>query len=90
MDIYLIVGVVGAFITLIAFVLNQFGKLDEKQFSYDLLNLVSSTMLLVYALHSMVIPFIITNIVWALVSLRDVVIYLIKKEPRKKRGHRIS
>jgi fluoride ion exporter CrcB/FEX len=90
MDIYLVVGVLGAFITLTAFVLNQFGKLDEKQFSYDLMNLISSTMLLTYALHSMVVPFIITNVVWGLVSLRDVVIYLIKKEPRKKRGYRIS
>jgi len=88
MDIYLILGVLGACITLTAFVLNQFGKLDEKQFSYDLLNLVSSLMLLTYALNSMVIPFIITNVVWGLVSLRDVVLYLLRKEPRKKKALR--
>lgn len=80
MDIYLILGIVGALMTLTAFILNQIGKLDEKQLTYDLLNTVSSILLLTYALHGMIIPFIITNAVWLAVSLHDVLMALIRKE----------
>lgn len=80
MDIYLIVGIVGALVTLVAFILNQIGKLDEKQLTYDVLNTASSMLLLIYALHGMIIPFIITNTVWLAVSLHDVLMTLIRKE----------
>lgn len=79
MDIYLVIGVAGAVLTLVAFVLNQAGKLDEKHVAYDAMNLISSGMLLVYALHSTLIPFIITNLVWGAVSAFDVVRFLVKR-----------
>lgn len=68
-----IFGIVGAAIILVAFILNQTNKLSNDNFYYDLLNFVGSFLLVIYAIVTGAIPFLILNSVWAVASLRDVI-----------------
>lgn len=70
-----IVGIVSAFLTLTAFVGNEYGKLTAESIWYDALNFVASIGLLVYAAHLGALPFMVVNSVWALVAGFDVVKY---------------
>ena len=72
MDITTIVGVTGAFIILVTFMLNQSGKLSAESRSYDIANAAGSLILVTYAFMLNSIPFIILNGVWFVVSLKDV------------------
>lgn len=76
MDLNLIIGVAGAAIVLIAFLLNESGKLNSEDFQYDLLNLIGSILLLIYAFNLNSLPFIIVNLIWGGFSLKDVIKYL--------------
>jgi len=73
-DPYFILGTIGAALILIAFSMNQFKKWNTEDFMYDLTNLLGSIFLVIYAINGKVWPFIILNSVWALVSLKDLVI----------------
>ncbi|MCL9971926.1 MAG: hypothetical protein NBV63_00770 [Candidatus Pacebacteria bacterium] len=73
MDTTTLIGVVGAGIILVFFVLNQTKVLDIDNFWYDLGNTVGSGLLVYYAVLLGSIPFIILNVVWMLFSLKDVV-----------------
>ena len=66
-----LIGVIGALLILVCFVANELNKLNKHSIWYDTGNIVGSILLLVYAylLHSW--PFLVLNIVWALVALRD-------------------
>lgn len=79
MNTTLIIGVVGASIILIAFLLNQLNIWRNDTFGYDLANLVGSLVLIYYSMLLDSIPFIILNSVWAFFSLKDVVKYLISQ-----------
>jgi hypothetical protein len=73
MDLSTIVGVVGATIILVSFLLNQFGKWSAESRSYDLANAIGSIILVSYAVLLGSVPFMILNSVWFVVSFRDVV-----------------
>jgi hypothetical protein len=77
MDTTLAIGVIGAGIILIAFLLNQMNIWRNDTFGYDFANLVGSLVLIYYAVLLDSIPFMILNAVWALFSLKDVLKYLI-------------
>ena len=66
-----LIGVIGALLILVCFVGNELNKLDKHSVWYDAGNIIGSILLLIYAylLHSW--PFLVLNIVWALVALRD-------------------
>jgi len=72
-EIIQIIGSVGAFLILVAFILNQTHKWSPQHFSYDFTNLVGSALLVWYAFLLKSTPFIILNLVWVVVSLRDVI-----------------
>lgn len=74
-----IIGVLGATLILIAFLLNQTNKLSNQNVIYDLINFVGSGLMVVYAILLNSLPFLILNIVWAGFSLKDVVKYLMRK-----------
>lgn len=84
----LIIGIIGAFICLFAFILNQTGKLSADSFTYDFLNTICSLFLLIYALDIMSWPFIITNTIWGLFSLMGVVQYLSSQGKSKRKRRR--
>lgn len=79
MDMTLVIGVVGATLILIGFVANELGKLNARSLRYDLINLLGSLLLLWYGLQLAAWPFVILNTIWALVSLRDVILGLARK-----------
>ena len=71
-----ILGIVSALLALSAFVANEYGSLSAESFWYDFMNFVSGVGLFIYAYHAGVVPFMLTNSIWAVVSGIDVVKYL--------------
>ena len=69
--IILAVGFIGAFLILIAFILNQMKKWDDGSFIYDFTNCIGSLLLVIYGVLGRTWPFVVLNGVWFLVSLRD-------------------
>ncbi|TSC86131.1 MAG: hypothetical protein G01um10148_637 [Parcubacteria group bacterium Gr01-1014_8] len=80
-----ILGIASALLTLSAFIANEYGKLKAESFWYDFINFVSGVGLFVYAYDQGVVPFMLTNSVWAAVSGIDVVKYLLGHKGLKKR-----
>ncbi len=85
-------GITGAALILIAFVLNQQRILDDDDIGYDLCNLAGGTLLIFSAYHLHSLPFLLLNGVWTLVSLKDVLVDLgyisagkTKVYPKKRR-----
>lgn len=68
-----LIGILGAAIILVFFILNQSGKLSRDSWQYDLGNVVGSGFLVGYALLIDSWPFVILNAVWLLVSLKDLI-----------------
>jgi nicotinamide riboside transporter PnuC len=73
------IGIIGATIILVLFLLNQFNKLKNNNIWYDGGNFVGSVLLAIYAVLLNSTPFLILNFIWAVFSLRDVVKYFYKK-----------
>ncbi len=67
------IGSLGATLILIAFVLGQLHVWNDTYFIYDLLNLVGSIFLVIYAWQGNSWPFLVLNSVWGIVSAKDVV-----------------
>ena len=79
-----LIGVVGAGVILIAFVLNETKKLSSESIVYDGANFLGGVLLSIYAYQLQSYPFLVLNIIWLLVSLRDAVTYL-KSKTHKRR-----
>jgi hypothetical protein len=79
MDLTTLMGTIGALIILGTFILNQTGTWKAENFYYDLANFVGSAILFVYAMFIRSYPFVVVNIVWMAVSVRD--IYNTLKKP---------
>jgi hypothetical protein len=77
-----ILGIGSALLALVAFVGNEYGKMKASNFWYDALNFLSAVGLFVYAYTEWVVPFMITNSVWAFVSGMDVIRYFQKRRKR--------
>lgn len=73
MDFITSIGAIGATMILIAFALNQLHKWKEDYFIYDLFNFIGGTLMVIYALILESWPFAVLNLVWAILSLRDVI-----------------
>lgn len=80
MDIVTVLGILGAFLILIGFTMNQLGIWKTTSFSYDCINLAGGLVLVVYAFLISSLPFIILNTVWTLVALRDVILFFLRKK----------
>ena len=72
-DIYLLIGIIGAVLIVVVFLLNQIKVIDRDDLSYDLSNFIGAVLLIIYAWSLRSYPFIVINIVWAGISLRDVI-----------------
>ena len=70
----LIIGIAGAALILLAFILSETHVWSEDDLTYDAVNLIGAALLIWYSwlIHSW--PFAILNGVWALVALRDVIL----------------
>lgn len=67
----LAIGIAGAALILVFFVLNEYHVLSNESLWYDGGNLLGSLLLLIYAYQLGSLPFLILNAIWMLVSLRD-------------------
>ena len=65
----MIIGTIGVAILLIGFGLNISNKLSETSKEYLIMNIVGSLMAAWYAYAGEVYPFVVLEIVWALVAL---------------------
>lgn len=74
-----LLGIGSALLALFAFAGNEWRFLPARGFWYDAINFLSALGLLTYAYTQGVVPFMITNSVWALVSGIDVVRHLTKR-----------
>lgn len=74
-----ILGIGSALLALFAFAGNEWGYMRAKGFWYDAINFLSAVGLFAYAYTQGVVPFMITNSVWGLVSGIDVLRHLLKK-----------
>ena len=74
-----IIGILGAAIILLCFILNQVHVWKDTDFKYDLMNFIGSVLLVVYGLMIHGYPFVALNGVWAIVSLRDIILDIKKK-----------
>jgi len=70
----IIIGILGAFLILLAFVLNQIHVWRDDSLVYDLVNFLGAALLVVYGVIIKGWPFAVLNTVWAIVSLRDVIL----------------
>jgi hypothetical protein len=75
-------GFSGMFLILFAFIMNQINKWKGDFIIYDAFNSIGSFSLIVYAIMISSYPFLILNIVWFVVSIRDVLLDL--KKTKKK------
>lgn len=69
------IGSIGVFQILLAYILNVFGKLKNKDLSFILLNLIGASMACLASILMEYLPFIILEAVWAFVSLASLVKY---------------
>lgn len=74
MSIVLFIGILGAGLILLAFVLGQLHVWKDTSLIYDAVNFIGAVLLVIYGLMIEGYPFVALNGVWALVSLRDIII----------------
>jgi nucleoside recognition membrane protein YjiH len=63
------IGFVGVFQILLAYILNIFGKLEKKDLTFILLNLIGASLACLASILMKYMPFILLEGVWTLVSL---------------------
>lgn len=80
------IGVLGAAMLLLAFILNQLHIWKDEYFIYDLCNMIGGGLLVWYALLLSSYPFAVLNGVWGLVSLKDVITDYRRNSQRTTRG----
>lgn len=73
MDYKIIIGIIGAVLVLIAFLMNQTNKWKNDSIKYDLVNFLGSLALVIYAVLTESYPFLVLNSVWAIFSLKDII-----------------
>lgn len=82
METNYVLGVLGAAIILLAFIMNQLGRWRDTSLVYDLANVAGSILLVIYAYNLRSYPFLLLNSVWALISVRDVVVDMTRRGSR--------
>ncbi len=77
-DFTTILGIIGAVLILVAFALVEFKIWKTEMTRYDLVNFFGSAVLVYYGILIKGYPFVILNTIWALVSLRSIIIDILK------------
>ena len=86
MDLFLLLGILGMILILTGFLLLETHRISADDLSYDVLNFFGSGLLVLSALDARAWPFLILNIIWGLVALRDIALDL--KGPHRSTMHR--
>lgn len=69
MELY--IGIAGAALVLLAYLLSELGVWSDESVSYDAVNAIGSAILIIYAMLLGSIPFVVLNGAWFLLSIRD-------------------
>jgi len=68
-DVNLGIGIIGMFIILVAFIMDEFyKKWNQETLRYNLTNLIGAGLLIYYAYTLISWPFMILNVVWFIVA----------------------
>ena len=86
MDTALIIGILGTFILVFTFILNEHHKLTVDDLTFDVLHLFGSLFLVFYAIDAEIYIFVVLNGIAAFVSLSDVVKGLMGKPKAKTKS----
>lgn len=81
----LAIGVLGASLVLLAFILLKTNKVASTDPAYDLLNFSGSLLLVINAAATQSYPFFIVNIFFVAVALTSLINYLQKGKKQKKK-----
>lgn len=73
MDIIEIIGIIGMALSFLLFFFNNAGKLSQDSLVYDSGIFLSSVLLSFYAFKIDSIPFLVLNLAWLFVALRDII-----------------
>ena len=65
----IVAGIIGVFCILVAFLLDEFSKINTKTVSYNLLNILGSGLLMYYAYTLESWPFVALNGVWLIAAV---------------------
>jgi len=83
MDTTTLLGASGSLLILIAFTLNQIHTWDDQDLDFDMANLIGSFLLTIYSIALSSLPFLVLNLVWFLVSARDVINHFTRKKKKR-------
>jgi len=83
-DFTTFIGIIGATLVLVAFVLEQKKIWNSEMLKYDLVNFLGSATLVYYGILIKGYPFVVLNSVWALVSLYDVIKDILRNNKTEK------
>ena len=70
-DLVTVIGVIGAAIILFGFFMNQTHRWRDTDRVYDVTNFIGGVLMTAYAFLIGSMPFAVLNVVWAFISLRD-------------------
>jgi hypothetical protein len=90
MNIYDILGTVGASLILFGFYRTSVGKWKNKSFWYELDNTVGALFLIVYQWHLNAYISVILNTIWAIVAFRGLTSFAERYNRAKKHSRRRS
>lgn len=79
MNFYDVIGLFGAFLILLAYVLILTKKLSAENLSYAVLNLLGGVMILYSLLYAWNLPAVIIEVAWISVSVFGIFKWVIKK-----------
>ncbi|MBT7706004.1 hypothetical protein HN747_01010 [archaeon] len=71
MIVITIIGFLGMLLILLAFLMNQRGKWDQKDFAYDFVNFLGAGLMAIYAYLISSWPFLVLNLFWMIYSAKD-------------------
>jgi len=74
-----ILGLFGTSMILIGYLGLQVQYFTHDNIYYDLINLFGALILAVYAYLSGTIPFVVLNVIWSLVAIKDIYFYFKKR-----------
>lgn len=81
-DLFLILGILGMLFVLFGFVMLQTHRWTPDDLAYDLMNFLGAGLLVVYAIPGRAWPFIVLNGIYALYSLKEIIVDLTAKKRR--------
>ena len=79
-----IVGFVGTFMIIAAYLLLQIQKIDSASLNYSLLNGVGALLIIYSLVYNFNFPAFVVEVFWVLISMVGIVRFFLPKQPEKR------